>query len=209
MVGRDERRAIRTGPYDDAADWIDDVLMSSVAAIVADAGGPPRTTAGFAALRDRVRDDLADLATGVGRESLELLATIEDVEDALGPLADRYPEVAADVAEQVNRLVYPGFLQGVGAGRVADVARYLLAVLRRLEALPQHPERDAAAMAEVRALEAEYERLADLLPVTPESLEIAWMLQELRVSRFAQAVGTRGKVSEQRIRRAMAALEGL
>ena len=81
-------------------------------------------------------------------------------------------------------------------------------MLRRLEALPANPDRDADQTARVHRLEAEYDRLTDLLPTTPESIEIAWMLQELRVSLFAQAIGTKGKVSEPRIQRALAALEG-
>jgi ATP-dependent helicase HrpA len=55
-------------------------------------------------------------------------------------------------------------------------------------------------------LENEYERLADLLPSSPELIDVAWMLQELRVSLFAQTIGTRGKVSEKRVERALAGL---
>ena len=57
---------------------------------------------------------------------------------------------------------------------------------------------------EAHGLEAEHERLIDALGATPELIEVAWMLQELRVSMFAQQLGTRGTVSAQRIRRALA-----
>jgi ATP-dependent helicase HrpA len=61
-------------------------------------------------------------------------------------------------------------------------------------------------MDRARRLENEYERLADLLPSSPELIEVAWMLQELRVSYFAQALGTKGKISEKRIDHALADL---
>ncbi|MBU1227822.1 MAG: ATP-dependent RNA helicase HrpA, partial [Actinobacteria bacterium] len=207
LVDRNTRETIRSGPYQDAAEWIDDCLMAAAAAIVDRLGCPPADEAGFERLRSLARDELADLATAVGEQSLALLRSVEEVEWLLDPVADRFPDAVDDVVAQVNRLVYPGFLMGVGVGRVADVARYLQAVARRLEALPGNPGRDADHMARVHRLEAEYDRLAALLPASPESIAIAWMLEELRVSLFAQAIGTRGKVSEPRILRALAALE--
>lgn len=60
-------------------------------------------------------------------------------------------------------------------------------------------------MTRVHRLEEEYERLSDAIPESSELAEVAWMLQELRVSFFAQALGTRARVSEQRIVRALAA----
>ncbi|MCB2223863.1 MAG: ATP-dependent RNA helicase HrpA [Actinobacteria bacterium] len=207
LVDRDARRLVRVGPYADAAGWIDDCLLSAAAALMDEAGGPPRSRDSFEAVRAVLRDGLAEQATAVAGHSLALLASVERVEAMLGPLEERFPAAVGDVVAQVNRLVYPGFLLGVGAARVPDVARYLQAVERRLEVLPSRPGRDAEAMAVVHRLEAEHDRLAALLPPGPESAEVAWMLEELRVSLFAQGVGTRGKVSPQRIERALAALE--
>jgi ATP-dependent helicase HrpA len=206
-VDRETRQIIRTGPYDNAAEWIDDCLMATVASTLDDAGGPPWDEASFQRIRSLLRDGLAEAVTAVGRQSLLLLQAVEEVEWRLGPLADRFPDAVDDIVAQVNRLVYPGFLMGIGAARIADVTRYLQAVDRRLEALPTRPDRDADQMARVHRLEAEYDRLMELLPTTPASIDIAWMLEELRVSLFAQSIGTRGKVSEPRIRRALAALE--
>jgi len=208
-IDRDIRQTIRTGPYDDAAEWIDDCLMAAAASIVDASGGPPRDEAGFERLRQQTRDDLAEIVIGIGQTSLEVLGSVGEVEWHLDSITDRYPDAADDVVVQVNRLIYPGFLTGIGAHRVGDVDRYLQAVVRRLEALPTHPDRDAANMARIHRLEAEYDRLTELLPVTPESTELSWMLEELRVSLFAQAIGTKGKVSERRIERALAALEGV
>jgi len=208
LVTSDTKRAIRTGPYEATADWADDCLMAATAQIVADSNGPPWNGIGFDRLHLAVRDGLAAAVTRVGRGSLDLLHTLGKIEWRLGPLTDRFPDAVDDVVAQVNRLVYPGFLTGVGAGRITDVSRYLQAVVRRLERLPEQPERDTDLMARVHRLEILHDRLVALLPVSPGLIEVSWMLEELRVSLFAQALGTRGKVSEQRIERALTELEG-
>jgi ATP-dependent helicase HrpA len=64
--------------------------------------------------------------------------------------------------------------------------------------------RDEVLMSRIHEVEDEYDRLVELLPPSPELAELAWALQELRVSLFAQSLGTRGKVSERRIAQALA-----
>ncbi|MGB5167403.1 MAG: DUF3418 domain-containing protein, partial [Acidimicrobiia bacterium] len=58
-------------------------------------------------------------------------------------------------------------------------------------------------MEQIRELEAERDDLSDAIPDSVELIDVAWMLQELRVSWFAQSIGTKRKVSEKRIREAM------
>jgi ATP-dependent helicase HrpA len=206
MLDSEARQALGAGPYESASEWIDDCLMAAAVHLVDEAGGPPWDGRGFDRLRALARDELPASVMTVGSESLAALHALTATEHLLGPIADRHPDVVDDVVAQANRLVYPGFLTGVGASRVADVHRYLEAMVRRVERLPEHPERDAEMMARVRRLEEEHDRLVETLPTTPELIEVAWMLEELRVSFFAQQLGTRGKVSEARIERALADL---
>ena len=107
---------------------------------------------------------------------------------------------------QVARLVYPGFVVGAGRPRLDDVARYLQGVEHRIARLPADAARDRERMLRVQRLERDYERLLDR-PVAarhPEELEeLGWQLEELRVSLFAQSLGTPRPVSEQRIRRSL------
>ncbi len=206
LLDADTRRALGAGPYESTAEWIDDCLMAAATHLVDEAGGPPWDGTGFDGLRARARTELP--ASTVGSQSLAALEALSAAEHLLAPIADRHPEVTDDVVAQANRLVYPGFLTGVGAARVADVRRYLEAMARRLERLPEDPGRDAALMARVRRLEHEHDRLVASLPASPELIEVAWMLEELRVSFFAQQLGTKGKVSETRIERALADLLG-
>ena len=97
-------------------------------------------------------------------------------------------------------------MAAVGVDRLGDVDRYLGAIERRLELLPGDVDGDRGKMRTAQDLEQEFDRLADLLPPSPELSDIPWMIQEFRVSLFAQSLGTRGRVSEQRIRRALQAV---
>ncbi len=112
-------------------------------------------------------------------------------------------------AEHLGRLVHPGFVTGAGRSRLPDIQRYLRALLRRVEAVAVQPQRDAQHLWVVQEVEGEWRAaLASAGPDSParEGLEqVRWMLEELRVSLFAQGVGTPRPVSPQRIRKALAA----
>jgi ATP-dependent helicase HrpA len=101
--------------------------------------------------------------------------------------------------------VHPGFITATGITRLPDVERYLRAAARRLERLPNAPAPDLDRMRGVQELEREYEaRVAAWPPGRPLPAtlrEVPWLLEELRVSHFAQALGTRGQVSAKRIRK--------
>jgi ATP-dependent helicase HrpA len=113
-----------------------------------------------------------------------------------------------DVAEQLGGLVYPGFVAATGAVRLPDVLRYLRAAERRLERLPDVVPVDRDRMTAVRELEAELRTRTNAYvsagrPVPGALRDAGWMLQELRVSHFAQALGVHGQVSAKRIRKLM------
>ena len=114
-----------------------------------------------------------------------------------------------DVKEHLGRLVRPGFVTDTGLTRLPDVQRYLRALVRRLEVLATDPQKDAQHLWQVQDLQRELETA--LAAVAPDSTgrealaEVRWMVEELRVSLFAQSIGTPRPVSPQRIRKAIAA----
>ncbi len=204
LLTNEAKLLVRGGPHASVAEWVDDVLVAATGDIVARAGGPVWDEAAFDDLRDIVRDDLSSSVDEVAEVALDVLRSLNVAVLGMEQLADSHYDAAIDDIEaQIDMLIYPGFVAGVGAGRLPDVARYLQAIVRRVERLPEDVAGDAARMEQVHALDEEFERLAALLPPSPQLLEIPWMLQELRVSLFAQSLGTRGKVSEKRIRQAL------
>jgi ATP-dependent helicase HrpA len=90
--------------------------------------------------------------------------------------------------------------------RLPHLRRYLLAIEHRLQRAPEDLRRDQERMLACLALERELDALAESHGPDPAVDDIAWMLQELRVTHFAQHLGTDGPVSEKRIRTALAAL---
>jgi ATP-dependent helicase HrpA len=141
----------------------------------------------------------------------EILRAAHDARIRLDGLRSPVLQPAADdIRRQLDGLIYPGFLTAAGAARLPSLARYRKAVGRRLDKLPDNAGRDAQQMAVVHRVQDAYrEALAGLLPEARSgeaATEIRWLIEELRVSLFAQTIGTPLPVSERRI---MTAIEQL
>jgi ATP-dependent helicase HrpA len=185
---------------------------AAIDVLVARGGGPAWDEAAFDALRRRVADDLVDTVVDAVTEVAGVLVAADAVDARLARLASS-PGAAAigavgDVRAQLGALVRPGFVVDAGVTRLADVRRYVDAMSRRLDRLtdPRAAAVDDERRRVVRRLELEYHELVEDWPPTrdrDELAELPWMLQELRVSLFAQALGTAYPVSEQRIVREM------
>ena len=178
---------------------LDDVLAAALDALVAEAGGPAWDEAAFAALREHVVAGLVVTTAQIAAQVVEILDAAREVRLRLDALsADPALQPARlDVAAQLGGLVYPGFVAAAGAGRLPDVARYLRAAAQRLDRLPDAVATDRDRMNAVAELESLWRSAG-----APRA--VGWMLQELRVSHFAQGLGVRGQVSAKRIRQALA-----
>ena len=114
--------------------------------------------------------------------------------------------VVAEVRRQLDELVYPGFVLDTGAGQLPQLPRYLRAMAQRLDDaaanLPRDRDRQAQVEVVLRDLDELRTKLADR--VDPEQLAgLRWMIEEFRVSLFAQKLGTAHPVSVRRIQQAM------
>jgi ATP-dependent helicase HrpA len=111
---------------------------------------------------------------------------------------------------QLFALIRPGFVTAAGPAHLDDLPRYLRGIGVRLERLPGNPARDRDWLAQVREVQAEYDDLlAGLSPTAreaPEVREIRWMIEELRISLFAQELRTPYPISPKRIYKALDAL---
>jgi ATP-dependent helicase HrpA len=144
---------------------------------------------------------LAPQAVGAAGPAAELVAAAHALEARLAATgAPALAPAVDDMRAQLRRLLAPGFVTRGGLGRLGDLRRYMEAVRLRLDKLGQRPERDRDLMLRVQRLESDYDERQD----DPAGVDVRWMLEELRVSFFAQVLGTARPVSEQRIRRALA-----
>jgi ATP-dependent helicase HrpA len=194
-------------PHGGAGALLDDAVVAALDELIDAAGGPPWDEAGFVALRARVAVELPDATARIVAQAIEILDAARDVRLALDalPLDPALREARMDVATQLGGLVYPGFLAATGATRLSDVTRYLRGAQRRLERLPDAPAADRDRMRMLHELEDELRRRRESAApgAAPALREIGWMLQELRVSHFAQGLGVRGQISAKRVRRAL------
>ncbi|OCB24881.1 ATP-dependent RNA helicase HrpA [Mycobacterium intracellulare] len=186
---------------EDCADAAADTLMPT----------PVWTRGEFVALQERLGKTLAPTAAEIARAVERVLAAAHDVRlllPANPPPA--HSEAIADVRAQLDRLLPPGFVTATGRAHLADLTRYLLAIRRRLDGLARGAQADRERMDRVHAVQDAYDELLRELPRTartdPDVLDIARQIEELRVSLWAQQLGTPRPVSEQRIYRAMDAV---
>jgi ATP-dependent helicase HrpA len=200
---------LAAAPHAGASALFEDCTACAVDAIVEAEGGPAWDGAGFARLLAATRAALPGALLAVVTDVARVLAAWQDVDRRLrATTSPSLHDSVHDVRDQVGRLVYPGFVAVTGRRRLTDLVRYLRAADRRLEVLADRPDRDRRLLAQVRRVQDDYsDLLARYRPgtqVPAEVLDLRWMLEEFRISLFAQTVGTAYPVSEKRILQAMA-----
>ncbi len=177
-----------------------DCVAAAVDTLLDDLGGPAWDRAGFDALHAAVRERVTEVAGAALAVVTVLLPAASEVRRRLD--ATRSPAAAYavdDARRQLERLVAPGFVARTGTRRLHHLVRYVSAIARRLDKQPSAPQRDRQLQRQVEALEDRYQGLARY----DRAGDVRWMLEELRVSLFAQSLGTAQPVSEQRVRKAL------
>ncbi|MPY77679.1 MAG: ATP-dependent RNA helicase HrpA [Actinophytocola sp.] len=199
-------------PHGGVSGLLDDCVACALDVVIAEAGGPAWDAEGFERLVDAARAGLDRTVVETMERVRRVLVAWRSAQLAVkrtdGP---GFGDALADVSAQLDELVYDGFVTATGFERLPDLARYLTAIERRLEKLPRDLERDTQRMRTVLALTDEHRTLLVDAPAEDEAArqgltEIRWMLEELRVSLFAQTLGTAYPVSEKRVQRALDAV---
>jgi ATP-dependent helicase HrpA len=192
-----------------ATELFQDCLAAAADDLMAAHGGPVWDTDGFRRLLDAVRGELADATLDVVTGVERVLAVAGEVEGRMAELTNpAFGPALDDLRAQLDDLVYPGWVTASGRRRLPDVHRYLRAMLQRLDRLPSDLARDAERMESVAHVTDAWHRVLDRRPAATALAEVRWMLEELRVSYFAQALGTPYPVSEKRVLRAIDLLTG-
>ena len=204
---------LAASPYRSTDVLVGEVQLAAVDALI-DAHAPAgvRDAAAYTALRDTVRRGLEDIVHRTVTDLVVVLAAARELDGAVRAATSlALLNTLQDIREQAAALVHDGFIAETGAARLPHLARYLRAAKHRLAKAASDPNRDAETAWKIHDLEDTYadarKKAAHAAPDAARDTalaEVRWMLEELRVSLFAQQLGTPGPVSEKRIRTVLA-----
>ncbi|QEO09460.1 ATP-dependent RNA helicase HrpA [Protaetiibacter larvae] len=203
-----EKLVLATAPYPSTKALLDDVLLAVVDELAGDAA--PRDPAGFDALREKVSAGLMDGLFRAAGLTVRVLTAAKEVDRAVSASSSlAFMAPLADARAQLAGLVHPGFVRITGLAALARVPLYAAGIRHRVEKLADNPGRDRAWQNQVEEAVALYRAAGGELPLTASTparlVPVRWMLEELRLSLFAQQLGAAGPVSVQRIRKALEA----
>ena len=201
--------AVAGSEYASTTALLADASRAATAHLVGDSA--PRTRAEYEQTLARVRDSHDRLAAQAVKDAAAALA----VHARLAKEMSRASSLAilshlTQIREHAASLLGEGFISRAGIEHLGDLDRYLEADVIRLDKLQENPRRDEQLAWQVDAVIQHWQqargRLTPRRRAQPDAREIDWMIEELRVSLFAQTLGTRYSVSDKRIRRTIADL---
>ena len=197
-----EKLALARSPYRTMAELFGDCMLTCADAVLGERA--VHSQAEF----ERVRDDLSAtimdrLFTTVGLVSAVLTAARE-AEKAIGSASSlALMSPLADARVQLDALVFPGFVSAAGPDRLKRFPVYLAGVTHRVGKLAENLGRDRVWLTEVQTATERYLATGGRLPLQPDTpaelVHARWLLEELRLSLFAQHLGTAEPVSLQRV----------
>jgi ATP-dependent helicase HrpA len=166
-------------------------------------GGPVRDEAGFVDLLEAVQAGFASAAVHAAELVADALGWAAKIDDTLATmLTPAHDETVLDARSHLDRLLRRGWIADAGHDQLPDVVRYLRALDHRVQKAKAEPDRDRRHISAVQRLERDYRAVA----ARDTTGEVRTLLEELRVSTFAQSIGAKGGVSEPKIRKALAQL---
>ena len=191
-------------PFGRVLDLIDDCIACAVDKLIADFGGFMWNEEGFDKLRDFVRENVNEVTVDIAQKVEQILTLTHQLNQRLkGKMDFTMAFALSDMKSQISGLIYQGFVQKSGYARLPDLLRYLQAIDKRMDKLAQDVNRDRAAMLRMEQVQQAYQQLLAKLPkskpISDDVAEIRYMIEELRVSLFAQQLGTKYQVSDKRV----------
>ncbi|EGR0082358.1 ATP-dependent RNA helicase HrpA [Vibrio vulnificus] len=197
-------------PYGKVLDLIDDCIACGVDKLIEEQGGLVWEPEKFEALKEHVRAELGDTVVDIAKQVETILTTAFNINKKLkGKIDFTMAFALSDIKAQIEGLIFKGFATECGWKRLPDILRYMKAIERRIEKLPIDPNKDRLHMLKIESVVKDYKELLNKIPkglAVPENVkEIRWMIEELRVSFFAQQLGTPYPVSDKRVKNAIEA----
>ena len=201
----DTKLALARFSWGTPAKLVDECFRGAIEVLLAKHGGPVWDEASFRTLQERVGDDLDAVTVAAARTAGQVMVAAVAASTRIDALtAPALQASAIDARSQLARLIRPGFVGRAGVDRLTDVLRYVRGIERRAERVAAEPVKDRQKMQSLRPLEEAFDRLLDGIKDArrrSELAEVGWTLEELRISLFAQALGTAYTVSDKRVRK--------
>ncbi|WP_261858355.1 ATP-dependent RNA helicase HrpA [Photobacterium sanguinicancri] len=195
-------------PYGRVLDLIDDCIACGIDKLLEQQGGLVWEPEKFEATKEFIRAELGDTVVDVAKQVEEILTMAFSINKRLKGRVDLTMAFAlSDIKAQIDGLIFKGFATECGWKRLPDILRYMRAIERRMEKLPIDPNKDRVHILKIDSVVSDYKELLNKIPkgqpVPDQVKEIRWMIEELRVSYFAQQLGTPYPVSDKRVRNAI------
>ncbi|MCR2801443.1 ATP-dependent RNA helicase HrpA [Microbacterium sp. zg-Y818] len=205
-----EKLALAASPYPSAKALIEDARVAVADAVLARTvpGAVVRAPADFARVRAEFSRVVVDELFQTVSLTARILTAARDVEKAVRAQNSMTLLAAlGDIKGQLAGLVFPGFVSRIGIARLAQLPRYLAGAAERVAQLGDNPGRDRQRLTEYERMAALYAEAGGTIPLAedapPNLAHVRWLLEEYRVSLFAQRLGTAEPVSPQRIQKAL------
>jgi len=193
-------------PFGKINELIDDCIAAAIDSILA-SSSTIRDEQSFNDVKETIRGELGDAVVAIALDVEAALSLVSSLNKKLKGKSDFTMIMAqGDIKEQLSKLIFKGFVTSHGAARIKDVIRYLKGIERRLEKLPIDPHQDKLKMLDVEKAEHILKEAIGKARSNTEKQkleEIRWMVEELRISLFAQNLGTACPISLKRIQNAI------
>ncbi|SHH11647.1 ATP-dependent helicase HrpA [Marisediminitalea aggregata] len=194
-------------PFGQIKALIDDCILAGIDALSrrfqSQSGSPVRDKTQFEACLDFVRANINDEVLVIAQQVESGLTLAHECQKKMkGKVSFDMVSGLSHIKAHLATLVFPGFVAEFGSQRLDDWNRFLKALARRLEKLPVDPNRDRIQQITIDKVESSYQSTLAKYPkhkVPEDLLAIRWMIEELRVSLFAQQLGTAYPISAKRI----------
>ena len=199
-------------PFGKVAELIDDCIACGCDQLMQQHGGLSWNSDTFQQQKEVIRGELNEAVVKIAAQVEQILTAAHGIRKLFkGKMTLELAFAHSDIQAQLERLIHKGFVTATGAARLPDLLRYLKGIERRMEKIPVDANRDRMYMLKVQHVEQAYQQLVGKLgkgQAMPEEVRnVRWMIEELRISYFAQVLGTPYPVSDKRVLQAIEAIK--
>ncbi|WP_316678295.1 ATP-dependent RNA helicase HrpA [uncultured Tolumonas sp.] len=199
-------------PFGKVAELIDDCIACGCDQLMLQHGGLSWDNGAFQQQKEVIRGELNEAVVKIAAQVEQILTAAHGIRKLFkGKMTLELAFAHSDIQAQLERLIHKGFVTATGAARLPDLLRYMKGIERRMEKIPVDANRDRMYMLKVQHVEQAYQQLVGKLgkgqPIPDEVRNVRWMIEELRISYFAQVLGTPYPVSDKRVLQVIEAIK--